>query len=82
MIFADVGGSGAMRMQPQQQTLELAAREPLARMTDSLTSMRAMQQAQQQVSTLINTDDADGHVGNGAFPRAAGHAGSCAARSH
>ena len=62
----------AMRMQPQQQTLDPAVRQALARMTDALTSMRAMQQAQQP----------DGHAGNGAFPRTAGHAGSCAARSH
>ena len=43
----------AMRMQPQQQTLDPAVREALARMTDALTSMRATQQAQQRVPTPI-----------------------------
>ena len=83
VIFADVEFLvQAMRMQPQQQALDPAAREALARMTDALTSMWAMQQAQQPSPNADNTDDADNHAGNGAFPRAAGHAGSCAARSH
>ena len=44
-------GTGVARMQPQQQTLDPAAREALARMSDAPTSMRAMQQAQQQEPT-------------------------------
>ena len=46
MIFADVEVLvQAMRMHPQQQTPDPAAREALARMIDALTSMGAMQQA-------------------------------------
>ena len=54
VIFADVEVLvRAMRLHPQQQNLDPAAREALARMTGALTNMRAMQQAQQQVSTPI-----------------------------
>ena len=54
MIFADVEMLvQALRMQPQQQTLYPAAREASAKMTDALTSMRAMQQVQQQGPTPV-----------------------------
>ena len=52
VIFADDEVlEKALRMLPQQQTLDSAAREALARMTDAPTSMRAMQQMQQQGPT-------------------------------
>ena len=52
VIFADVEVLvQALRMQPQQKTLDPAAREALARMSDAPTSMRSMQQAQQQEPT-------------------------------
>ena len=54
VIFADVEVLvQALRLQPQQQTLDPVAREALARMTDALTSMTAMQQVQQQGPTPI-----------------------------
>ena len=54
VIFADVEVlAQALRLQPQQQALDAAARESLARMTDALTSMRAMQQVQQQGPTPV-----------------------------
>ena len=50
VIFADVE---VLVQAMRTQTLDPAAREDLARMTDALTSMRAMQQAQQPVSTPL-----------------------------
>ena len=48
-IFADAEVLvQALRVQPQQQTLNTATREALTRMTDVLTSLRAMQQTQHQ----------------------------------
>ena len=56
MIFADVDVLvQELRLQPQQQTLDPVAREASARMTDAITSMRAMQQSQQQEPTPITS---------------------------
>ena len=79
VIFADVE---VLVQAMRTQTLDPAAREDLARMTEALTSMRAMQQAQQPVSTPLTPMTPTVTQGTEPFPRTAGHAGSCAARSH